>query len=182
MRAEKYNQLYHIEFCNKRQSLEVLTSKSVKYRRRLFPTRYYRLVEQLTNTWGPRAIRLERILKKLESWKQPEWTTLTYRRHDMARAMDACSDWRLSESYFIFKIQDKSLPQLLSSFWNPRAFSMIISQSDIAKLKWKYTLKRKHLISHIKLFPLLISYTTFKTADNTYTFTKKLSLHILYEA
>lgn len=50
MKAEKYNQFYYIEFCNKRQSLEVLTSKSAKYRKRLFPTRYYRLAEQLTNT------------------------------------------------------------------------------------------------------------------------------------
>lgn len=63
MKAEKYNHFYYIEFCNKRQSLEVLTSKSAKYRKRLFPTRYYRLAEQLTNTWGQRAIRPERQIQ-----------------------------------------------------------------------------------------------------------------------
>lgn len=74
--------------------------------------------------------------------------TLILQKEYMVQAGDLCGQ---TEDH---QFSHNSWPQV----WNSEVFTMSISQSDITKTKWKYTLKRKCLISHIKLLPFPISY------------------------
>lgn len=105
----------------------------------------------------------------LETWKQPVSPVLSfYRRNDMIQAVCGLSVVRLkttiSRVALDLNTQDKSFPRILDLSLKFHVFIMNSSQSDMAKTKWKYTLKRKNFncphkiipISHITLLKQLI--------------------------